>query len=762
IPANYTGVVAKFNMETAIELILKLRPKTEKIMFLLGDSEVERAGLEKLSNTISKYKDRLKFEYLNKLKLTEIMSRIKQEKGNSAIIYISMINDAEKNWYAPSEFIKSVYPTAQVPIFGILDTYMGSGIAGGYLASEERMGVEAAKIGAEILKGNDISKIGVQEKDLSAYIFDWRELKRWGIDKDKLPQGSKILYKQPTMWDLYKYYIILGFTILITESFLLLGFIINRTVRRKTEKELEESEERFRFITENTKDFIWTMGLDGKFLYVSPSVKNIRGYTSEEVLNQTIDKALTKCSSQLALNTLADISSRINSGERYIEPIYFEFEQPCKDGSVVWTEVWVYTLFKKNGEFNYFLGYSHDLTERKKAEEVLRKAKEAAEEANKAKSEFLANMSHEIRTPMNGIIGMTELTLLTDLTEVQRENLNLVKISAHSLLRVVNDVLDYSKIEAGKVELEYTAFDIKEIINEVIDLFGIAAKQKNVKINLKYDKSIPQTLIGDPGKIRQIISNIIGNAVKFTDKGEINVNVYIEDFYEQVLLLRFSISDTGIGIKQEKLDMIFDSFTQADGGCSRKYGGTGLGLAISKKLVEVMGGKIWAESECGVGSVFHFTIKLKSNDKVNNIMQKPDYLPETENKEAYDEKALNALVVEDDDTSRKIISTLLINLNCTVYGTSNGKEALEIILNNNFDLIFMDIQMPIIDGYAMTSLIRQMEKKLNKQRTPIIALTAYAVEGDKERCIEVGMDDYIPKPINLEEFQYKIKQWRKK
>ncbi|MGE5473850.1 MAG: ABC transporter substrate binding protein [Ignavibacteriales bacterium] len=758
LPSNYTGIIAKYDFNKAYDLMLKIQPEIKNIYVLLGDSKLESDGLKKTGTTWEKFNNRVNFKFLNKLKISEIINKIKGLKKGSVIFYISMINDVEKN-YASSEFVDKICQYTNVPIYGMLDTYLGTGIVGGYSAGEERMGAETALVGSKILNGEAVSNIPVAQKDLCEYIFDWRELKKWNIDQNKLPKGSKILYKQPNLWDSYKYYIIFGFAFLIIQIFLLLSFTISNAIRIKTEKELQESEARFKFITENTKDFIWTMDLNGKFLYISPSIQNLRGYTAEEVLNHSIKESLSIESNQIAQSTLDNVISRIESGAKYIEPHYFELQQPCKDGSSVWTEVWVYTLFKKNGEFDCFLGFSHDLTERKKAEEVLRKAKNAAEEANKSKSQFLANMSHEIRTPMNGIIGMTDLTLLTDLTKTQRENLNLVRISAISLLRVVNDVLDYSKIEAGKVEIEYTTFIIKDIIKDVINLFDISAKQKNLELVLDYDDRIPEIVIGDSVRIRQVLTNIIGNAIKFTEKGEVKLIIQLQEHFENILIIKFIVSDTGIGITKEKLEIIFDSFTQADGSCTRKYGGSGLGLAISRKMVELMGGEIWVKSEYGEGSTFYFTLKLNAVEENINSKSLKSYKPLKEiPKSIQDLGPKNVLVADDDATCRKVTTSLLSKLHFNICEAVNGQEAFDLFSKNIFDLIIIDIQMPILDGFAVTSLIRQIEKNTDKH-TPILALTAHAIKGDKDKCLDAGMDDYISKPISIEEFYNKVKKW---
>jgi two-component system sensor histidine kinase/response regulator len=657
--------------------------------------------------------------------------------------------------------------------------------------------------------------------------------------------------------------------------------------KHKIELALLESEEWFRNVFNASKDAILAIDINDNIILANPAAEQMFGKMNKEITGSSFASCLEDSCREKYLSVCKSINSNHNGSKTAGKTL---------DLTALRASSWLFPIelslsLGRAGEKDFFLAIIRDITERKKAEEVLQSALYETEVASQAKSDFLSNISHEIRTPMNSILGMSELALKTNLSKEQEEYLKIINQSASSLLYLLNSILDFSKIEAGKIELNPTRFNLRAFLEDIEDSLSSEAASKGLELYLKVNSNIPEELIGDSKRLRQIIVNLLGNAIKFTEEGEVILQVDVSykkslsttDFEEKVLWLHFSIKDTGIGIPKDKLSTIFESFTQVDSSYNRLYGGTGLGLAISKSLVELMDGEIWAESESGRGSIFQFLVPLKLVNvfyykeilplfkeynalvidpsetsrsimdeilqslgfQVNECCKLPDsisilkekdisliiinfsefsekqlekikelrkitnrnklviilllpitmYYDELELKKAgvtgyirkpvktaelikiikhgfglapatkikskveevKKEKGIKILLVEDDLGNRKLVKRLLDKEGYQTFIAENGGKALKLLEKNFFDLIIMDIVMPEMDGLETTKIIRMSNSKSYRQDIPILAMTAKAREEDRDLCFNAGVNDFIAKPIQFDEFFYKIK-----
>jgi PAS domain S-box-containing protein len=471
----------------------------------------------------------------------------------------------------------------------------------------------------------------------------------------------------------------------------------------------------------------------GRFVKLcNPAFEMLFQYTRLEAVGKAIDGLIADGD---LLSEFREIYRRTVDGE--VVNVMTRCQR--KDRSIVDVELHTVRLMV-DGKVEGTLYIYQDISVRKRAEEEMQRAKEAAETSNRAKSEFLANMSHEIRTPMNGIIGMTDLALETKLSQEQREFLGMVKSSADSLLALLNDILDFSKIEAGKLDFETIDFRLRDTLDDTIRALGLHAQQKGLELACHVLSDVPDGLQGDPTRIRQIVVNLLGNAIKFTSEGEVVIQVEIQDESEDEVVLHFAVRDTGIGIPLEKQQLIFEAFTQTDSSTTRKYGGSGLGLAISSRLVNRMGGKIWVESEPDRGSTFHFTTRFQLQ-KISSRKYAPLGV------EAL--RGLPVLVVDDNATNRRILQEMLLAWQMNPELTESGPEALKILERAStkgtpFSLILLDAQMPGMDGF---SVVERIQQDAHLAKLVVIMLTSGGFRGDAARCRELGIQGYLTKPI---------------
>jgi polar amino acid transport system substrate-binding protein len=675
------------------------------------------------------------------------------------------------------------------------------------------------------------------------------------------------------------------------DRWLFTGILRDITERKRSEEALRESELKFRSVVRSAKDAIILADSRGKIISWNKSAQAIFGYDEKDVLGKPLVKLMPK---RYRKAHKVGFGRYLATGKSEVIGKTTELFGLRENGHEFPLELSLASWKTEKGSF--YCGIIRDISERKRTEKELQKAKVAAEDGNRAKSEFLANMSHEIRTPMNAIIGMTELALDTELTPEQRGYLNVVQSSSDGLLSLINDILDFSKIEAGQLEFEEVSFDLQDLIEGVAEILSVRAHEKDLELMCFVEPGLPKFVVGDPTRLRQILINLVGNAIKFTHKGEISIKVkpsknsWRKQREEKKIGLHFEVCDTGIGISRENQDNIFAKFSQADSSTTRQFGGTGLGLCISKSLIEMMGGKIGVESEVGRGSTFHFMLNLPIGEGDSHEFAYPNFreisvlvvddngtnrfilrktlsawglqvteargghealtllkeaaaefdllildyqMPELDGVEVVrairknlrmlktkiimlssweglncklkDElniaatitkpvkqsklfdvlmkvlrvnKAMETihkpktsaeipgnqvhqriLLVEDNVDNQNLAKTILKKAGYLVDVAKNGKMAVEAAEKFRYDLILMDIQMPVMDGFEATQQIRSRERKQNEDRVPIIALTAHAIKGYREKCLKHGMDDHISKPIKKKVLLQKIAQW---
>ncbi len=881
----FTGVSESIDAKDTLWWALKLHPSTESIYVINDHTPSGQAIAAAIKTQLKEFSPHIKVQYSDSLTLAEILAQVETLPRNGLILLGVFNRDSEGQFFDTGEAIQAISKHADIPVYGLFDSDLGHGIVGGGLSNGYDQGQAMAQIALHVLAGRKPTDIPVIHDDTFTPMFDYTQMKRFGIDLEELPEGSDVINRPSSFYSAHAEFIWLGTGLAILQSFIILMLIVNITRRRQAEKDLrrahktleervrirtskmEDSEKALRTVFDSAQDAIFIHDENGHILEANQRMLDMYGVKGELPTNISIAKDLSSRNNpayrlsaiwrdaingkpqnfewqakrisddhefdvEVYLNHIVfrgqdailanvrDISVRKES-ENSIRQSLFKFEAifenslmgiamsngprlatinrrgaeifghtqesmlsmnltPLfeneemkrkfteeaqsalkssgvfnterafinKNGAPVWCRMYAKAVDPENLGKGVIWAWD-DITQTRNAQEELMRAREDAEAANRAKSEFLAAMSHEIRTPMNAIVGMTDITLQTDLNEEQRDYLRTVQDSAKHLLSIINDILDLSKIEAQKLELDHVDFDLFFHVQTTIKGFKMQAQQKGLTLNLQVDDSIRPCVKGDPLSLRQILVNLVGNAIKFTHRGSVTIRVLpatesaTQEGSSSTVGVTFEVEDTGIGIPREFMDSVFQSFSQT----TRAFGGTGLGLAICNQLISLMGGEIRVESTVGQGSVFSFTVWFEPGVSCPTPATTERPLPEAPL------RPIRVLVAEDNDVNVMVTTLKLEDLGYSYAVAGTGLEVLDLLKRESFDLILMDIEMPVLDGISTTKAIRAAVPggPIPDPSIPIIGVTAHALKEFRDKSLDAGMDDYISKPVDFTE-----------
>ena len=768
--------VLRTDIVGTLECALKLAPSTKHVYVVGGSHPLDKKNEAQARQDFKKWEGQLDFRYLTDMSLDGMLAEVSGAPADSIVFYMAVSTDSTGKTYNPRDVAERLGQVSSAPVFGLYETLLGHGIVGGSLVSYAGIGTQAGQLALNFLgSGSDQHQSSAGLDVPGVPRFDWQQLQRWGLDESSLPAGSIVLNRQLSIWDRYKFIIFGTLIFIVLESALIVVLVIQRRRRNIAEQSLRKAEEKYRNIFDGALEGIFETSSQGQSLTANPAMAKMLGYDSPEDINLTIRDTGT----QVWVNP-DDRTEYVRLLEKQGVILNYECRFRRKDGTTIWVSMNTRRVCGPDGETLYYSGFIEDITERKRAEEELRAyqehleemirertaelvvAKEHAEAANQAKSVFLANMSHELRTPLNSILGAGQLLERDrEFPAAQRELLDIIGQSGGYLLELIQDVLEISKIEAGRLTLVSTTFDLHRFLDDLERIMRYRAEKKGLQLIFERDTGLPRSIQSDERKLRQVLVNLLGNAIKFTEKGRVMLRVKCQAGADMApvagpdssLRLSFEIEDTGIGIALEDREAIFEPFVQADPEGSRAVEGTGLGLTLSRSFVRLLGGDIALRSEVGKGTSLLFDVAARPAEDTEMRSQ-------AESRQviglAAGQPRYTVLVADDNRESRILIRRLLEPLGFKVLEAASGREAVDHFQTHRPHLILMDLRMPVMDGRAAARLIREEETNSRSEsgseaRVAIIGFTAHILGSETPAEPASLFDGFVHKPFQASE-----------
>ncbi len=757
--SDFTGVAETFDALSTAELILRFHPEAETLFIINDFLKTGRAWAETMREDLRPLADRVHIRHSENLPFDALLDQLRTFGPDTVILLGVYFGDTFGRYFTYEKIGEALSAASRVPVYCLLDFNIGHGAVGGKVINGYDQGRAAAEIGLRILNGEDADRIPVQKTGATRFIFDYRQLRAFDIPPAALPEPRTLLFKPVSFYERHQRVILWTLAIILVQTGVILLLLMNVRRRKRAERsltllnenlearvrertaeivkingDLQESEAKYRNLIERAGPGFMIIQ-EGRIQYVNSRFQEMIGFGTEELIGRPFYIVIRDDLREM----VKDRYRRRMEGEPV--PEIYEAALQDRDGRSIDVEV--------NANVLHYMGrpadfvYVHDITDRKRTERQLKEAKDAAEAGSRAKSEFLANMSHEIRTPMNAILGFSEILLDGAESPRQQRHLSQIHASGKALMSLVDDILDLSKIEAGRMEIHPAPADMRDILGDIVQVFSQKAAEKGLDLSVSIDETLPNALLLDEARIRQVLINLVGNAVKFTDKGGVTVSVHGEkrDGADGRMALTMAVADTGIGIPDDHKQVIFDSFHQQDGHTARQYGGAGLGLSITRRLARLMNGVISVQDRKGGGSVFRLVIP---NVEIADDGAAAD--PETD--PAADRTAFapaRIMIVDDTRSNREVIRTFIADQPMTAVEVESGEEALVRLAEGpRPDAILMDLRMPGMSGFKTADRIR---KTPAFGAIPLIAMTAFTLKEVVEKTRD-RFDGCLTKPMS--------------